>query len=136
MQPNVEQALWVGMEEQRARLAPPTDFPALPVIPAARYTDPAFLALEQEYLWQRSWLYALHQDELPKPGSFRLFRKTGSPIVLTRGNDNKIRAFYNACRHRGAPLGAPLEIFAASRFRFEGSIRCPHCSIDRRWRLA
>ena len=104
MQPNVEQALWVGMEEQRARLAPPTDFPALPVIPAARYTDPAFLALEQEYLWQRSWLYALHQDELPKPGSFRLFRKTGSPIVLTRGNDNKIRAFYNACRHRGAPL--------------------------------
>ncbi len=104
MDPVIENALWSGMEQERLRATPPAGFPRLPLIPAGRYTDPAFLALEREYLWKRSWLYALHEDELPRPGSFRLFRKTGSPIVLTRGNDGRIRAFYNACRHRGAPL--------------------------------
>lgn len=104
MEAVIERGLWQGMDQERERAAPPAGFPALPVIPAARYTDPAFLKLEQEYLWKRSWLYALHQDELPKVGSFRMFRKTGSPIVITRGKDLKIRAFYNACRHRGAPL--------------------------------
>lgn len=104
MQPRIERILMTGMDVERQRTAPPPGFPKLPTIPSARYTDPAFQALEREFLWKRSWVYALHQDELPKPGSFRLFRKTGSPIVLTRGNDGRIRAFYNACRHRGAPL--------------------------------
>jgi phenylpropionate dioxygenase-like ring-hydroxylating dioxygenase large terminal subunit len=104
MDPQVEQALYDGMQHETERRGPPEDFSELPVIPAGRYTDPAFLALEQEHLWQGSWLYALHADELPKPGSFRLWDKTGSPIVIVRGQDDEIRAFYNACAHRGAPL--------------------------------
>lgn len=93
-----------GMHHEQLREAPPAGFPALPVIPVGRYTDPRFLELERQFLWKRSWLYALHTDELPHVGSFRLWRKTGSPIVITRGKDDQIRAFYNACRHRGAPL--------------------------------
>jgi phenylpropionate dioxygenase-like ring-hydroxylating dioxygenase large terminal subunit len=30
-------------------------------------------------------------------------RTTGAPILLVRGDDDVVRAFYNACRHRGAP---------------------------------
>jgi phenylpropionate dioxygenase-like ring-hydroxylating dioxygenase large terminal subunit len=104
MEPNIEQGLLAGMRAELEREATPADFPALPVIPGGRYTDPAFLALEQEYLWRRSWLYALHVDELPTPGSYRVWSKTGSPIVIVRGKDQVIRAFYNTCRHRGAPL--------------------------------
>jgi choline monooxygenase len=104
VQPAVEQSLFAGMRAELAREAPPDDFPGLPMIPGGRYTDPDFLALEQQYLWKKSWLYALHLDELPKPGSFRMWRKTGSPIIIVRGKDEKIRAFYNTCRHRGAPL--------------------------------
>jgi phenylpropionate dioxygenase-like ring-hydroxylating dioxygenase large terminal subunit len=33
-----------------------------------------------------------------------LWQKTGSPILIVRGKDMKIRAFYNTCRHRGGPL--------------------------------
>ncbi|MBS0394220.1 MAG: aromatic ring-hydroxylating dioxygenase subunit alpha [Proteobacteria bacterium] len=99
-----EQALFAGMRREQERDTTPQDFPALPVIPVGRYTDPRFLELEERYLWKRSWLYALHSDELPRVGSFRLWRKTGSPIVIVRGKDDRIRAFYNACRHRGAPL--------------------------------
>jgi phenylpropionate dioxygenase-like ring-hydroxylating dioxygenase large terminal subunit len=97
-------ALYAGMKHEQARDAVPPEAIDLPEVPRGRYTDPAFLELEHRHLWKRSWLYALHVDELPKPGSFRMWRKTGSPIVLVRGKDDVIRAFYNSCRHRGAPL--------------------------------
>jgi phenylpropionate dioxygenase-like ring-hydroxylating dioxygenase large terminal subunit len=100
----VEAALYEGMRHEQERTATPPDFPPLPVIPVGRYTDPAFLKLEHDHVWKKSWLYALHADEIPTPGSYRLWNKTGSPIIVARGNDRKIRAFYNACRHRGAPL--------------------------------
>jgi phenylpropionate dioxygenase-like ring-hydroxylating dioxygenase large terminal subunit len=93
-----------GMRFEFERTAAPPGFPALPTIPGGRYTDPEFLRLELKYLWRRSWLYACHADELPSPGSFQLWNRTGSPILIVRGKDQVIRAFYNTCRHRGAPL--------------------------------
>ena len=104
MKAAVEQSLYAGMKSEQDREGPPAGFPELPVIPGGRYTDPSFLALEERYLWKKSWLYALHVDELPRAGSYRLWRKTGSPIILVRDREGEIRAFYNTCRHRGAPL--------------------------------
>src|SRR5690606_31963060 len=34
----------------------------------------------------------------------RQFTRSGAPIVVVRGEDGVLRAFYNACRHRGAPV--------------------------------
>jgi phenylpropionate dioxygenase-like ring-hydroxylating dioxygenase large terminal subunit len=93
-----------SMRLESERTGPPDGFPKLPVIPAGRYVDPEFLALENEWLWRKAWLYACHADELPEAGCFRLFRRTGSPILVMRGKDQVVRAFYNTCRHRGAPL--------------------------------
>ncbi len=92
-----------SMRDEAERTEPPAGFPKLPVIPGGRYADPQFHALEQQ-MWSRVWLYACHADELPEPGSFYLFKRTGSPILVLRGKDRVIRAFYNTCRHRGAPL--------------------------------
>lgn len=92
------------MKFEAERTAPPADFPQLPDIPAGRYVDPQFLALERDHLWRKSWLYACHMDELPTPGSYLLWKKTGTPILIVRGKDDVVRAFYNTCRHRGAPL--------------------------------
>lgn len=93
-----------GMAFEANRKGPPEGFPQLPDIPAGRYVDPGFLALEEERLWKRSWLYAGHRDQLPELGSWFLTRKTGSPIIIVRDLDDQIRAYYNTCRHRGAPL--------------------------------
>ena len=92
----------VGAE--RERKAPPASFPRLPDIPAARYTDAAFFELEREALMKRGWVYAGHVDELPETGSFFVRRQSGSPVLVVRGEDRQIRAFYNTCRHRGAPV--------------------------------
>jgi len=91
-------------EFEKHRTAPPEGFPQLPDIPAGRYTDPDFYALEQEHVWRRTWLCVGHQGELPDVGSYRLAEETGAPIVMVRGKDRRVRAFYNTCRHRGGPV--------------------------------
>jgi len=93
-----------GFVYERGRDTPPPDFPALPPIPGGRYTNAEFLELEAKSVWHRSWLYACHLDQLPETGSFMLWQKTGVPIVIVRGPDGEVRAFYNICRHRGGPL--------------------------------
>ncbi|MGE3773507.1 MAG: aromatic ring-hydroxylating dioxygenase subunit alpha [Gammaproteobacteria bacterium] len=98
-------AEWIARcAAERERTSPPAHFPALPDIPAGRYTDAAFFDLQLQRLWRRSWLYAGHVDQLPEPGSYFVWRHGSAPIVVIRGDDGEIRAFYNTCRHRGAPV--------------------------------
>ncbi len=104
-------------QETRTR---PAAFPKLPDIPAARYRDPGFLSLERQNLWTQTWLYAGHIDELPTPGSYKLWDRSGNPVVLLRDQQGSVRAFYNSCRHRGAPL-----VRDASG-RLDGSLVCPY----------
>lgn len=92
------------MEFEAARASPPASFPRLPDIPAGRYTDPEFAALEREELWRKSWLLAAHLDELPRPGCFKLWETAGQPIVLVHARSGEVNAFYNTCSHRGAPV--------------------------------
>ena len=92
------------MEFERGRKTPPEGFPHLPDIPGSRYVEKEFLALERERMWKRAWLFAGHTDQLPNPGSWFLTRNTGSPILVVRDLQGEVRAFYNTCQHRGAPL--------------------------------
>lgn len=93
-------------EHEAERSEYPAGFPALPPVPAARYCDPAFAALEAEEVFGRAWLMVAHVDELPEPGSYRSVEQLGAPIILVHGQDGTIRAFYNTCKHRGAALVA------------------------------
>src|SRR3546814_4344120 len=56
-------------------------------------------------------------EQLPEKGSF--FTKTieiwNAPIVVTRGSDDRIQAFYNVCAHRGNQV-VLTERGRASRF--------------------
>jgi len=93
-----------GVANERTRRGPPTSFPLLPDLPAGRYSDPAFFELERDALMKRGWVYAGHTDQLPEVGSFFVRRQSGAPILVVRGEDREVRAFYNTCRHRGAPV--------------------------------
>ncbi len=66
------------------------------------YSDPDFFAREQRRIFDRSWLYAAHESELPQDGDFITRRVGGRPLLIVRGADGKIRVFHNSCRHRGA----------------------------------
>ena len=97
-------ALKAMMEWEGQRGAPPAGFPALPDLPAGRYTSPEYFALEQAHIFRKSWLFAAHIDEIPEPGCFMRWDNAGEPLIIVHGMDGEVRAFYNTCRHRGAPV--------------------------------
>lgn len=92
------------IDYEAKREAPRPGFPPLPEIPGGRYIREDFHALEMEHVWRKSWVCAGTEEALRAPGDYRVFEKLGMPLILVRGRDGKIRAFYNTCRHRGAPV--------------------------------
>ncbi|MGH7964605.1 MAG: aromatic ring-hydroxylating oxygenase subunit alpha, partial [Candidatus Binatia bacterium] len=91
-------------EWERKREGYPEGFPALPLVPAGRYTDPHFFTLERDLVFGKSWMYVAHTSELPDPGTTLLLDQFPAPLFLIRGRDQQIHCFYNTCQHRGAPL--------------------------------
>ncbi len=60
------------------------------------------------------WHPVCHESEIPEPGDFKTFRLAGVPLLIARGDDGVVRAFFNACSHRGnqletAPMGNKTE---------------------------
>jgi len=98
------QTLRALMEYEAARTEPPESFPHLPDIPAGRYTDPRFFELEQAEIFKKSWLFAAHLDEIPEPGCYMTWEQAGEPVVLVHTEEGAVKAFYNVCSHRGAPV--------------------------------
>jgi phenylpropionate dioxygenase-like ring-hydroxylating dioxygenase large terminal subunit len=86
----------------------------------SRYTSPAFAALEHEYVWKRTWQMGCHVSELPKPGSHVVFDIGDESLIITRGNDDVIRAFHNSCLHRGTKLRCEDGRVASFRCPFHG----------------
>jgi methanesulfonate monooxygenase large subunit len=69
------------------------------------YTDERLFREEQDRIFGSTWILACHESELPNQYDFRTFRHPGGPnLVLVRGDDGLVRAFYNVCPHRGNAL--------------------------------
>ena len=101
------QAITQRPAAEGARDAFPEGFPDPIDVPAARYTDPAFLELERTHVFESSWLFVAHAQQLPRAGDYLMLDaldRMGHPLFLVRGHDGRVRAFYNSCRHRGGPL--------------------------------
>src|SRR4051794_10851839 len=67
-------------------------------------TSPEIFELERQRIFDRCWLYVGHESELKKNGDFRRRMVGGRPIIFIRDSDKRIRAFLNACTHRGATI--------------------------------
>jgi choline monooxygenase len=73
-------------------------------IPSAWYREPRFEALDRAAVLGRSWQLVAHETRLAEPGRHVVAEAAGEPVVVVRGKDGVLRAFYNVCRHRGGPL--------------------------------
>ena len=69
-----------------------------------RYFDPDFYDLEVERLWPRVWQMACRLEEIPKPRDFVEYEFLDQSIIVLRTDDMGVRAFQNACRHRGVKV--------------------------------
>lgn len=68
-------------------------------IPAPWYTDARIADLEKDNVFARTWQAVARTDQLESPGAYATTVVAGEPIVVVRGADAKLRAFYNVCRH-------------------------------------
>jgi len=55
-------------------------------------------------LFRHAWVAVARECELAGPGDFLLAHLAGEELLLVRGVDLELRAFYNVCRHRGLRL--------------------------------
>ncbi|MET7335373.1 aromatic ring-hydroxylating dioxygenase subunit alpha [Nonomuraea sp. NPDC005650] len=99
-------------------------------VPKTRYLDPDFLKLELEKMFTRTWLMACRVEELPGVGCFVEHEIGSHSILIVREAKDSIRAYYNACRHRGTRLargrgrvGSIICPFHGWRWNLDGSIR-------------
>lgn len=73
-------------------------------IPKQRYYDKGFYDLECEKLWPRVWQMACRLEEIPNRGDFTVYNNLDASIIVTRIDEHTVKAYHNACRHRGAQL--------------------------------
>ncbi len=74
--------------------------------PVANYRSPERLQAELERVLRRSPTPFCPSAAVPEAGSFVTREAAGIPIVVVRGSDGRVRAFRNACRHRGMQVAS------------------------------
>jgi phenylpropionate dioxygenase-like ring-hydroxylating dioxygenase large terminal subunit len=73
-------------------------------LPYELYVEPSVVRKEYERIFKKSWQYVGHVGQLKKPGDYIACTIANEPILIVRGNDEQVRAFYNVCPHRGTKL--------------------------------
>jgi choline monooxygenase len=73
-------------------------------IPAPWYVDDRISELERQTVFSRNWLAAGRTDQVAQPGQYLTTHIAGEPIIIVRGQDGALRAFFNVCRHHAAAV--------------------------------
>jgi 3-phenylpropionate/trans-cinnamate dioxygenase subunit alpha len=71
------------------------------LIGAEIFIDEEIYRQELKMLFGRAWLFLAHDSMIPKPGDFLNTYMGGDPVIVARQRDGSVRAYLNACRHRG-----------------------------------
>ena len=72
--------------------------PGWPTTPTETY------AVDTERVFYRNWVYVGRAERVAKPGAWLRVEIADESILVVRGKDEQIRAFYNVCRHRGSRI--------------------------------
>lgn len=73
-------------------------------IPASWYVDRRIAEVESQNVFGRTWQVVARVDQLVQAGNFVTAELAGEPLVIVRGADDQLRAFYNVCRHHAAAV--------------------------------
>src|SRR5712692_2896606 len=94
--------------------------PGQRTLPRRYYVSSDVYGEEQERIFAQRWLCVGRQAELAEPGDYVLRTVAGESVIVVRGQDGAVRAFYNVCRHRGTRL------CTAEHGRLSETIQCPY----------
>ncbi|HWE86313.1 MAG TPA: aromatic ring-hydroxylating dioxygenase subunit alpha [Terracidiphilus sp.] len=113
-------------------------------IPAPWYLLPRMEELERDGVFGRNWIAVGRVDQVAAAGEFFTLELAGEPLVVVRGEDGELRAFFNVCRHHAAavvtaPCGAAQHLrcpYHGWTYGLDGSLKgAPEfagvCNFDR-----
>jgi Rieske 2Fe-2S family protein len=66
------------------------------------YRDEDVYQQDLEQIWHKEWIFAGHTIEIAKAGEYMTIQVGDYPVVIVRDDAGNVRAFHNACRHRGS----------------------------------
>lgn len=97
-------------------------------IPSSWYCSKEIFDFELKAIFEKSWQYVCHKDQLKKKGDTIISNVSGNPILVV--NDDEFKAFYNVCKHRGGPIlteACNVKIFQCKyhgwTYKLDGSLR-------------
>jgi glycine betaine catabolism A len=103
------------------------------MLPREAYTSDAVFAWEQRNLFEAGWICIGRVEEIPNPGDQKAVSVGRAGVFLMRDQQGTLRAFANACRHRGhelLPCGQPAVNrpivvcpYHAWSYKLDGSLR-------------
>ncbi len=108
-------------------------------IPYERYTSEQFFRLEMERLWPRVWQWACREEHIPAAGDYITYDIGSYSFLIVRTDDGGVKAYYNACLHRGTQLresesrGWAKELkcpFHGWTWNIDGSLKTVPCAWD------
>ena len=107
-------------------------------IDGSRYWSREFMDREWDGIWTKSWLIGGLAAQVARPGDFFTYDIGRESILVTRGEDGQVRAFYNVCPHRGKRLVMEEEghskriacSYHGWRFTPEGELNFVPCPED------
>lgn len=96
------------------------------------YASAEVFRLETRQIFHREWFCVGRAEQLPAKGDCLHVEVAGESVLVLRGRDDGLRAFYNVCRHRGSRLvrGNPLpdaaDAAALNSGRVGAAVVCPY----------
>ena len=105
------------------------------------YFEPDWFKKECENIFHKEWFCCGREEDIPDIGNYKVISIGEESIFLLRSNDQKIRAFFNFCKHRGCQLleeGTEGLLkrniicpYHSWTYNFDGSIaKTPHLDVD------
>jgi len=73
-------------------------------IPVDRYLSREFHDLEVEHVWKRTWQAVCRESEVSETGDTFVYDIVNMSIIVSRTESGELKAFKNACLHRGRQL--------------------------------
>ncbi|HTJ29023.1 MAG TPA: aromatic ring-hydroxylating dioxygenase subunit alpha [Acidobacteriaceae bacterium] len=103
----------LGLYDEKAPLAEAS------TIPAPWYVSKQMAEAELSRVFGATWQVVGRVDQVARPGDYFTVELAGEPLVVARGADGILRAFYNVCRHHAAAV-------ATEACGHAQSFRCPY----------
>ncbi len=73
-------------------------------LPCELYVSNAAFEFDAQVMLKSVWLYACTVAHVKQPGDYFVFELASNSIIVVRGRDSQVRAFWNSCRHRGSRI--------------------------------